>query len=66
VSWRALHLDDVEAVPGPAGLAYKPVRLALGLRYGLSLVHRAEGDEAGAQRWLGAALELEPGLGFEE
>jgi hypothetical protein len=32
VSWRATRLDDLEAVPGPAGLAYKPVRLALGLR----------------------------------
>jgi hypothetical protein len=32
VTWRARRLDDLEAVPGPAGLAYKPVRLALGLR----------------------------------
>jgi hypothetical protein len=30
VSWRALRLDELEAVPGPAGLAYEPVRLAAG------------------------------------
>jgi hypothetical protein len=34
-------------------------------RYGLSIVCRAEGDEAGAERWLAEALEIEPGLADE-
>jgi tetratricopeptide (TPR) repeat protein len=31
VRYATTRLADLEAVPGPAGLAYKPVRLALGL-----------------------------------
>ena len=36
-SYRVLALDDVEAVPGPASLAWRPLRAELGLRaFGLS------------------------------
>ena len=35
--YRVLRLDDVEAVPGPASLAWRPLRAELGLRaFGLS------------------------------
>jgi mannose-6-phosphate isomerase-like protein (cupin superfamily) len=31
-SWRAVHLDDVPAVPGPDTLTWHPVRRTLGVR----------------------------------
>jgi hypothetical protein len=35
--YRVLRLDDVEAVPGPASLAWRPLRAELGLRaFGIS------------------------------
>jgi hypothetical protein len=32
VSWRAIHLDDIEAIPGPGTLTWRPVRATLGIR----------------------------------
>ena len=32
MSYRVVHLDDIEAIPGPGTLTWRPVRATLGLR----------------------------------
>jgi hypothetical protein len=45
-AYRVLTLDDVEAVPGPASLAWRPLRAELGLRaFGVSSFVAANAGE---------------------
>jgi hypothetical protein len=46
---RVVHLDELEAIPGPGTLTWHPARVLL-----------SEGDEAGARAALGDALERQP------
>jgi hypothetical protein len=45
-SWRAVHLDEIPAVPGPGSLTWRPVRRTLGLRaFGTNAYTAAEAGQ---------------------
>ena len=65
---KIVHLDELDAVPGPGSLTWRPVRLALGIRaFGCNAYTAAEAgqDVVESHSEEGAALE-DPKLAHEE